>query len=68
MVCGLQKDYNLFLTFRTLKSKEIPSMPHVVCEACIGCKRTDCVDVCPAKEKALVMRPLEEQMPQQKNW
>ena len=22
-------------------------MPHVVCEACIGCKRTDCVDVCP---------------------
>ena len=47
MVCGLQKDYNLFLTFRTLKSKEIPSMPHVVCEACIGCKRTDCVDVCP---------------------
>ena len=45
MVCGLQKDYNLFLTFRTLKSKEIPSMPHVVCEACIGCKRTDCVEV-----------------------
>ena len=26
------------------------------------------MDVCPAKEKALVMRPLEEQMPQQKNW
>lgn len=22
-------------------------MPHVVCEACIGCKRTNCVDVCP---------------------
>ena len=22
-------------------------MAHVVCEACIGCKRTDCVDVCP---------------------
>ena len=22
-------------------------MTHVVCEACIGCKRTDCVDVCP---------------------
>ena len=24
-----------------------PNMPHVVCEACINCKRTDCVDVCP---------------------
>lgn len=33
---------------------------------CTGCN--NCVDVCPAKEKALVMRPLEEQMPQQKNW
>ena len=22
-------------------------MAHVVCDACIGCKRTDCVDVCP---------------------
>ena len=33
---------------------------------CTGC--SNCVDVCPAKEKALVMRPLEEQMPQQKNW
>ena len=22
-------------------------MTHVVCEACINCKRTDCVDVCP---------------------
>ena len=22
-------------------------MAHVVCEACINCKRTDCVDVCP---------------------
>ena len=33
---------------------------------CTGC--SNCVDVCPAKDKALVMRPLEEQMPQQKNW
>ncbi|MEG0807667.1 MAG: pyruvate:ferredoxin (flavodoxin) oxidoreductase [Alistipes sp.] len=33
---------------------------------CTGC--SNCVDVCPAKEKALVMRPLEEQMPQQQNW
>ena len=33
---------------------------------CTGCG--NCVDICPAKEKALVMRPLEEQMPQQKNW
>ena len=33
---------------------------------CTGCE--NCVTVCPAKEKALVMRPLEEQMPQQKNW
>ena len=33
---------------------------------CTGCG--NCVDVCPAKEKALVMRPLEEQLPQQKNW
>ncbi len=33
---------------------------------CTGCG--NCVDVCPSKEKALVMRPLEEQMPQQKNW
>ena len=33
---------------------------------CTGC--SNCVDVCPAKQKALVMRPLEEQLPQQKNW
>ena len=33
---------------------------------CTGCG--NCVDICPAKEKALVMRPLEEQLPQQKNW
>ena len=33
---------------------------------CTGCGV--CVETCPAKEKALVMRPLEEQMPQQKNW
>ena len=33
---------------------------------CTGCG--NCVDVCPAKQKALVMRPLEEQLPQQKNW
>ena len=32
---------------------------------CTGCG--NCVDVCPAKQKALVMRPLEEQLPQQKN-
>ncbi|MEG1623009.1 MAG: pyruvate:ferredoxin (flavodoxin) oxidoreductase [Alistipes sp.] len=33
---------------------------------CTGC--SNCVDVCPAKEKALVMKPLEERMPEQKNW
>ncbi len=33
---------------------------------CTGCN--NCVDVCPAKEKALVMKPLESQMEQQKNW
>ena len=33
---------------------------------CTGC--SNCVDVCPAKEKALVMKPLESQLPQQKNW
>ena len=33
---------------------------------CTGCG--NCVDICPAKGKALVMRPLEEQMPQAKNW
>lgn len=33
---------------------------------CTGC--SNCVDVCPAKEKALVMKPLESQMPQEKNW
>ena len=30
-------------------------MAHVVCEACIRCKRTDCDDVCP--EKAFRERP-----------
>ncbi len=33
---------------------------------CQGCG--SCVSVCPAKEKALVMRPLEEQLDEQKNW
>ncbi len=33
---------------------------------CTGCG--NCVDVCPAKEKALVMRSLETQMPQAENW
>lgn len=33
---------------------------------CTGCG--NCVDVCPAKEKALVMEPLETQLDQQKNW
>ncbi len=33
---------------------------------CVGCN--NCVDVCPAKEKALVMKPLESQMPQAANW
>ncbi len=33
---------------------------------CTGCN--NCVDVCPAKEKALVMKPLESQMAQAANW
>ncbi len=33
---------------------------------CTGCN--NCVDVCPAKEKALVMKPLESQMKQAGNW
>ena len=33
---------------------------------CTGC--SNCVDVCPAKEKALIMKPLESQLRQQKNW
>ena len=33
---------------------------------CTGC--SNCVDVCPAKEKALIMKPLESQLGQQKNW
>ncbi len=33
---------------------------------CTGCG--NCVDVCPSKTKALVMKPLESQMPQVENW
>lgn len=33
---------------------------------CTGCG--NCVDVCPAKTKALAMKPLEEEMPQSENW
>ncbi len=33
---------------------------------CTGCN--NCVDVCPSKEKALVMKPLESQMKQAENW
>ena len=33
---------------------------------CTGCG--NCVDVCPAKNKALVMKPLETQLPQAENW
>lgn len=33
---------------------------------CTGCG--NCYDVCPAKTKALIMRPLEEQMPQADYW
>ncbi|MDE7304310.1 MAG: pyruvate:ferredoxin (flavodoxin) oxidoreductase [Alistipes sp.] len=33
---------------------------------CTGCN--NCVDVCPAKEKALIMKPLESQQEQIKNW
>ncbi len=33
---------------------------------CTGCN--NCVDVCPAKTKALVMKPLETQMKQAENW
>ncbi len=33
---------------------------------CLGCG--SCANVCPAKNKALVMEPLESQMPEQENW
>ncbi len=33
---------------------------------CMGC--ANCAQVCPAKEKALVMKPIESQMPQMENW
>ena len=33
---------------------------------CLGCG--SCANVCPAKEKALVMEPLESQMSEQENW
>lgn len=33
---------------------------------CVGCG--SCVTVCPAKDKALVMKMLETQLPEQKNW
>ncbi len=33
---------------------------------CTGCN--NCVDVCPAKTKALVMKPLDTQLPQAENW
>ena len=33
---------------------------------CLGCG--SCANVCPAKEKALVMEPLEAEMPEQENW
>jgi pyruvate-ferredoxin/flavodoxin oxidoreductase len=33
---------------------------------CTGCG--NCADTCPAKEKALVMKPLETQLPNQDNW
>ena len=33
---------------------------------CQGCGA--CANACPAKEKALVMEPLETQMPEQEKW
>ena len=33
---------------------------------CTGCN--NCVDTCPAKTKALVLKPLESQLPQAENW
>jgi pyruvate-ferredoxin/flavodoxin oxidoreductase len=33
---------------------------------CLGCG--NCADICPAKEKALVMKPLDTQMAQAENW
>ncbi|MFR9582504.1 MAG: 4Fe-4S dicluster domain-containing protein, partial [Rikenellaceae bacterium] len=33
---------------------------------CTGC--SNCVDVCPSKEKALVMKPLDTQLGEAKNW
>jgi len=33
---------------------------------CAGCG--SCANVCPAKEKALIMKPIESQMAQEKNW
>ncbi len=33
---------------------------------CLGCG--NCVDICPAKEKAITMTPLEEELPEAANW
>ena len=33
---------------------------------CQGCG--SCANVCPAKEKALIMKPIETQLPEEKNW
>ena len=48
------------------ETKEYKFRSQISPRDCTGCG--NCVDVCPAKQKALVMRPLEEQLPQQKNW
>lgn len=42
----------------------VQQMPHIVTEPCIGCKYTDCVEVCPVDcfhedEKILVIDPYE---------
>ena len=33
---------------------------------CVGCG--SCAETCPAKNKALVMKPLESQLPEMENW
>jgi pyruvate-ferredoxin/flavodoxin oxidoreductase len=69
VVCTDEEKQNAPASFVSVeaKGKELKGMHfrmQVYPEDCLGCG--SCADVCPAKEKALVMKPLETQMDDQK--